>query len=50
MERSDVMKAALAGEDTSHQFKEAVTNADSIAAEMIDMLNTEGWPIYIGIV
>jgi len=50
MERSDVMKAALAGEDTCHQFKETVNNADAIAAEMIAMLNTDGGTIYVGLV
>ena len=50
MERSDVMNAALAGEDTTHQFKESVSNADALAAEMIAMLNADGGTIYIGLV
>lgn len=50
MERSDVMNAALAGEDTTHQFKETVGNADALAAEMIAMLNADGGIIYIGLV
>lgn len=50
MERSEVMSAALAGEDSRHQFKELVANADALAAEMAAMLNTDGGTIYIGIV
>lgn len=50
MERSEVMSAALAGEDSRHQFKERVVNADALAAEMAAMLNTDGGTIYVGIV
>lgn len=49
MERSEIMAAALAGEDSRHQFKETIDNADSLAAEMVAMLNTDGGMIYIGI-
>lgn len=49
MERSEIMAAALSGEDSRHQFKETVDNADSLAAEMVAMLNTDGGMIYVGI-
>ncbi len=49
MERSEVMSVALAGEDSRHQFKRIVTDADSLAAEMVAFLNSDGGTIYIGI-
>ncbi|TSA30087.1 MAG: ATP-binding protein, partial [Verrucomicrobiaceae bacterium] len=37
------------GEDSSRQFKEDVTNADSLAAEMVAMSNGTGGTILIGV-
>ena len=37
------------GEDSRHQFKEDVRNADSLAAEMVAFSNSRGGHIFIGI-
>jgi len=37
------------GEDSQHQFKQNITNADSLAAEMVAMVNAVGGKILIGI-
>ncbi len=37
------------GEDSSHQFKQNITNAESLAAEMAAFANTGGGTIYIGV-
>lgn len=43
------MAIALAGEDSRHQFKRIVTNADALAAEMAAFLNSSGGTIYVGL-
>jgi len=44
------LKAAVAlGEDSHRQFKQDVTNADSLAAEMAAFANSEGGTIFIGV-
>ena len=37
------------GEDSTHQFKEDIRNADSLAAEMVAFSNTKGGTIFIGV-
>ncbi|MEK7784701.1 MAG: ATP-binding protein, partial [Chloroflexota bacterium] len=37
------------GEDSHRQFKQDVTNADSLAAEMAAFANSEGGVIYLGV-
>lgn len=37
------------GEDSHHQFKQNITNTDSLAAEMAAFANAEGGIIYIGV-
>ena len=44
------LKAAVAlGEDSRRQFKQDVTNADSLAAEMAAFANSEGGTIFLGV-
>lgn len=44
----DLRKQILAGEDGTHQFKENITNPESLAAEIVAFSNSEGGYIYIG--
>jgi predicted HTH transcriptional regulator len=37
------------GEDSQYQFKQNITNADSLAAEMVAMVNAAGGKIIIGV-
>jgi len=37
------------GEDSNHQFKQNITNADSLASEMAAFANADGGIIYIGV-
>ena len=39
----------LLGEDSRRQFKQDVTNADSLAAEMAAFANSEGGTIFLGV-
>jgi len=44
------LKASVAlGEDSRRQFKQDVTNADSLAAEMAAFANSEGGTIFLGV-
>ncbi|MCX6672324.1 MAG: putative DNA binding domain-containing protein [Methanothrix sp.] len=44
------LKASVAlGEDSRRQFKQNVTNADSLAAEMAAFANSEGGTIFLGV-
>ncbi|MHC1687633.1 MAG: RNA-binding domain-containing protein [Methanothrix sp.] len=44
------LKAQIAlGEDSHRQFKQDITNADSLAAEMVAFANSEGGTIFIGV-
>lgn len=46
----DELKAQVAlGEDSRRQFKQEMTNADALAAEMAAFSNTEGGVIYLGV-
>ena len=45
----DLRKQIFAGEDGTHQFKENITNPESLAAEIVAFSNSEGGYIYIGI-
>ncbi len=46
----DELKAQVAlGEDSRRQFKQEMTNADSLAAEMAAFSNAEGGVIYLGV-
>lgn len=46
----DELKSQVAlGEDSRRQFKQEMTNADALAAEMAAFSNTEGGVIYLGV-
>ena len=45
----DLRKQILAGEDGTHQFKEHITNPESLAAAILAFSNSEGGYIYIGV-
>ena len=45
----DLRRQVFAGEDGRHQFKENITNSDSLAAEIVAFSNSEGGTIYIGV-
>ena len=45
----DLRKQIFAGEDETHQFKENITNSESLAAEIVAFSNSEGGYIYIGV-
>ncbi len=49
MDIREIHQIIARGEDSMHQFKGNVTNAESIAAEMTAFLNTEGGIILIGV-
>lgn len=49
MNRASIISLIRQGEDSSRQFKEDVTNADSLAAEMVAMSNSTGGMILIGV-
>ena len=49
MNPSAIRNLIRQGEDSSRQFKEDVTNADSLAAEMVAMSNGTGGMILIGV-
>jgi len=48
MSLKDKAQIAL-GEDIHRQFKQDITNADSLAAEMVAFANSEGGTIFIGV-
>ena len=43
----DLRKQIFAGEDGTHQFKENITNPESLAAEIVAFSNSEGGYIYM---
>jgi ATP-dependent DNA helicase RecG len=45
----ELLPLLQAGEDSVTQFKADITNADSLAAEMVAFSNTRGGSIYIGV-
>lgn len=45
----DLLAQIALGEDSSHQFKVDIHNADSLAAEMAAFANSEGGTIFIGV-
>lgn len=49
METTELIEILSRGEDSSHQFKENVTNADALAAEIVALSNTAGGRIFIGV-
>lgn len=49
METTELLEAVARGEDSRHQFKEDVTNAMSLAAEIAAFANSGGGKIFIGV-
>ncbi len=49
METTELLEAVARGEDSRHQFKEDVTNATSLAAEIAAFANSGGGQIFIGV-
>lgn len=49
METVELLEISARGEDSRHQFKEDVTNATSLAAEIVAFANSGGGRIFIGI-
>ncbi len=49
METTELLEAVARGEDSRHQFKENVTNATSLAAEITAFANSGGGQIFIGV-
>ena len=49
METVELLETAAHGEDSRHQFKADVTNAASLAAEIVALANSGGGQIFIGI-
>ncbi len=49
MEKDEFEKIIRRGEDSRHQFKEDITNIDSLATEMVAFSNSDGGVIFIGV-
>lgn len=49
MLRKELKSSVALGEDSRRQFKQDVSNADSLAAEMAAFANSEGGTIFIGV-
>jgi ATP-dependent DNA helicase RecG len=49
MEVTELIDAISRGEDSRHQFKADITNADALAAEIVAFSNTAGGRIFIGV-
>lgn len=49
MEASELLVIVARGEDSQHQFKQDVTNAKSLGAEMAAFANSDGGRIFIGV-
>ncbi len=49
MDAAEVLQIVACGEDSHRQFKQDVTNAASLAAEMVALANSGGGQIFIGV-
>lgn len=49
MEITELIDCLSLGEDSRHQFKENITNADALAAEFVAFSNTAGGQLFIGV-
>jgi ATP-dependent DNA helicase RecG len=49
LETIELLEAIARGEDSRHQFKDNVTNAASLAAEMVAFANSGGGSIFLGV-
>ena len=49
METLELMTILAQGEDSQHQFKKNISNAESLAAEMVAFSNGNGGKILVGV-
>ncbi len=49
METLELLTILAQGEDSEHQFKKNITNAESLAAEMVAFSNGNGGKIFVGV-
>jgi ATP-dependent DNA helicase RecG len=49
MNRNELLKMVALGEDSRRQFKVDVTNADSLAADLVAFSNSNGGTLFIGV-
>jgi ATP-dependent DNA helicase RecG len=49
METVELFTILAQGEDSQHQFKKNVNNAESLSAEMVAFSNGKGGQIFIGV-
>lgn len=49
MSEAELLQILARGEDSQHQFKSDITNADALAAELIALANSAGGDLYIGV-
>lgn len=49
MTESDLLQILARGEGSRHQFKRDVTNADSLAAELVALANSGGGQVFLGV-
>ncbi len=49
METAELLEIVERGEDTTHQFKVDVTNAQSLASEIVAFANSGGGQIFVGV-
>ena len=49
METTELLEIVARGEDSRHQFKEDVTNATALAAEIVALANSGGGQIFISV-
>ena len=49
METAELMEILERGEDSQHQFKTNITNADSLASEFVAFSNGQGGKMFIGV-
>ena len=49
MKKEVLLEILARGEDSRHQFKQNIPNADAMAAELIAFSNTEGGQLFIGV-
>ena len=49
MDHDELLRLVALGEDSRRQFKVQVTNADSLAAEMVALSNSDGGVILVGV-
>lgn len=49
MEAVEALNIIARGEDTKHQFKKEISNADQLASEFVAFSNTDGGQLFVGV-